>query len=137
MKTSSLQRTTRESQNNSEISRGNLGKKEKFEQFFFLHTFNFEIHYSQSVSDHFIPWKPHRGVEQRCWWNCRKLVDICWWVYWDVFFCRHFMQADSKKFEDVWCMNEAECKELVTTLVEADRAIHEQQLGIQYQNPDL
>lgn len=52
-------------------------------------------------------------------------------------FCRHFMQADSKKFEDVWCMNEAECKELVTTLVEADRAIHEQQLGIQYQNPDL
>lgn len=50
---------------------------------------------------------------------------------------RHFMQADSKKFEDVWCMNEAECKELVTTLVEADRAIHEQQLGIQYQNPDL
>lgn len=47
------------------------------------------------------------------------------------------MQADSKKFEDVWCMNEAECKELVTTLVEADRAIHEQQLGIHYLNPDL
>lgn len=60
-------------------------------------------------------------------------VYLCWWVL----FCRHFMQADSKKFEDVWCMNETECKELVNTLVEADRAIHEQQLGIHYQNPDL
>ncbi|XP_061176506.1 dynein regulatory complex protein 1-like [Saccostrea echinata] len=50
---------------------------------------------------------------------------------------RHFIQADGKKFEDVWCMNEAECKELVHTLMEADRIIHEQQLGMQYQVPDL
>jgi hypothetical protein len=47
------------------------------------------------------------------------------------------MQADGKKFEEVWCMNEEECKELVTTLIEADRTIHEQQLGMQYLTPDL
>lgn len=50
---------------------------------------------------------------------------------------RHFMTADGKKFNDVWCMNEAEIQELVRSIVEADRLISEQQLGLHYQHPDL
>ena len=47
------------------------------------------------------------------------------------------MAADNKKFHDVWVMNEEECKDLVKQLIEADKIIHEQQLGLQYQDPDL
>ncbi|XP_060066143.1 dynein regulatory complex protein 1-like [Ylistrum balloti] len=50
---------------------------------------------------------------------------------------RHFMAADHKKFHDVWCMNEEECKELVNAILEADRIIHEHQLGLMYQTPDI
>ena len=50
---------------------------------------------------------------------------------------RHFMQADANKFNDVWCMNEEECKEHVTAVLEADRIIHTQQLGLNWQEPDL
>ena len=47
------------------------------------------------------------------------------------------MQADANKFNDVWCMNEEECKEHVTAVLEADRIIHTQQLGLNWQEPDL
>lgn len=50
---------------------------------------------------------------------------------------RHFMQADANKFNDVWCMNEEECKELVTAVLEGDRIVHTQQLGLEWQQPDL
>ena len=53
------------------------------------------------------------------------------------FFFRHFMQADANKFNDVWCMNEEECKELVTAVLEGDRIVHTQQLGLEWQQPDL
>ena len=47
------------------------------------------------------------------------------------------MQADANKFNDVWCMNEEECKELVTAVLEGDRIIHTQQLGLEWPQPDL
>lgn len=47
------------------------------------------------------------------------------------------MAADAKKFHDVWCMNEEECKELAQSVLEADRIIFEQQLGLKYQTPDV
>ena len=47
------------------------------------------------------------------------------------------MQADANKFNDVWCMNEEECKELVTAVLEGDRIVHTQQLGLEWQQPDL
>ena len=52
-------------------------------------------------------------------------------------FFRHFMQADANKFSDVWCMNEEECKELIMAVLEGDRIIHTQQLGLEWQQPDL
>lgn len=50
---------------------------------------------------------------------------------------KHFMAADAKKFEDVWIMNEQEAKDLLFSVVEQDRLIHEQQLGLPYAQPDL
>lgn len=47
------------------------------------------------------------------------------------------MAADAKKFHDVWCMNEEELKELGLGVIEADKVIHEQQLGLSYQSPDM
>ena len=49
----------------------------------------------------------------------------------------HFMAADAKKFTAVWMMNEQECKDLLFKAVAQDRLIHEQQLGLQYPEPDL
>ncbi|XP_078541546.1 dynein regulatory complex protein 1-like [Lissotriton helveticus] len=50
---------------------------------------------------------------------------------------RHFATVDSKKFHDIWLMNEEEIKELVKRALEADRALHEQQLGVPWAPPDL
>lgn len=50
---------------------------------------------------------------------------------------RHFAAVDSKKFHDIWLMNEEEIKELVKRALEADRALHEQQLGVPWVPPDL
>lgn len=47
------------------------------------------------------------------------------------------MTADARKFTDVWIMNEQESKELLFKAVAQDRLIHEQQLGLRYQEPDL
>ncbi|KAJ3042074.1 hypothetical protein HDV00_008155 [Rhizophlyctis rosea] len=48
---------------------------------------------------------------------------------------RHFQVADSKKYRDVWKMNDELAKELMRKVVQADRIIHEQQLGIPYIPP--
>ena len=40
------------------------------------------------------------------------------------------MGTDAKKFNDIWLMNEKECKKLARSILEADRIIHEQQLGL-------
>uniref|UniRef100_V9KF21 Dynein regulatory complex protein 1 n=1 Tax=Callorhinchus milii TaxID=7868 RepID=V9KF21_CALMI len=50
---------------------------------------------------------------------------------------RHFAAVDAKNFEDVWLMNEGEVKELVQKALEADRIIHEQQLGLCWKKPNL
>jgi len=50
---------------------------------------------------------------------------------------KHFMSTDAKKFHDVWCMNEGEAKELVEKVIEEDRIIHEQQLGLPWNKPDM
>ena len=47
------------------------------------------------------------------------------------------MQADAKKFHDVWCMNEEECKELANAVLEADRIVFEHQLGLRYKVPEV
>jgi dynein regulatory complex protein 1 len=47
------------------------------------------------------------------------------------------MATDAKKFRDIWIMNEEEAKGYVHKLMEADRIIHEQQLGLAWQSPDL
>ncbi|KAK2171357.1 hypothetical protein NP493_1066g02024 [Ridgeia piscesae] len=49
----------------------------------------------------------------------------------------HFMATDQKKFHEIWLMNEEECKELVKKLLEEERVIYEQQLGLPWTAPDL
>lgn len=46
-----------------------------------------------------------------------------------------FMGADAKKFQEIWRMNEEEAKELTRKALEADRIIHEQQLGLAWSPP--
>jgi len=47
----------------------------------------------------------------------------------------HFEQADEKKFREVWEMNEGEVRTLITKVLEADRLLHEQQLGHEWLPP--
>jgi len=47
------------------------------------------------------------------------------------------MGSDSKKFNHIWEMNEEECKKLAQSILEADRIIHEQQLGLAWSLPPL
>merc|ERR1719161_1029862 len=47
----------------------------------------------------------------------------------------HFEQADEKKFREVWEMNEGEVRQLITKVLEADRLLHEQQLGHEWLPP--
>ncbi|XP_071854027.1 dynein regulatory complex protein 1-like [Apostichopus japonicus] len=44
---------------------------------------------------------------------------------------KHFQATDTKKFYDVWCMNEEEVKQLAQKLLEQNRIITEQQLGLE------
>lgn len=50
---------------------------------------------------------------------------------------KHFLMTDLKKFNDIWKMNEEECKKLAERLLEADRIIFEHQLGLDYKLPDM
>lgn len=50
---------------------------------------------------------------------------------------KHFMATDAKKFHDIWCMNEEECKSLLSEILAADRVIHEHQLGLGWRQPDM
>ncbi|RUS77198.1 hypothetical protein EGW08_015025 [Elysia chlorotica] len=50
---------------------------------------------------------------------------------------KHFLATDAKKFHDIWCMNEEELKGLLKEVLEVDRVIHEQQLGLPPEQPDL
>ncbi|KAJ3032697.1 hypothetical protein HK097_005148, partial [Rhizophlyctis rosea] len=48
---------------------------------------------------------------------------------------RHFQLSDSKKYRDVWTLNEDLSRELMRKCIQADRIIHEQQLGVPYTQP--
>ncbi|KAM6279773.1 dynein regulatory complex protein 1 [Porphyrio hochstetteri] len=48
---------------------------------------------------------------------------------------RHFAVSDTKKFEEVWRMNEEEAKGLLKKALDADRIIHTQQLGLPWEEP--
>ncbi|XP_069742594.1 dynein regulatory complex protein 1 isoform X4 [Narcine bancroftii] len=50
---------------------------------------------------------------------------------------RHFASVDAKKFEGIWLMNEEEAKDLVRKVLDADRIIHQQQLGLNWTMPEL
>merc|ERR1719482_2292707 len=47
----------------------------------------------------------------------------------------HFEQADEKKFREVWEMNEGEVRGLINKVLEADKLLHEQQLGHEWCPP--
>jgi len=47
----------------------------------------------------------------------------------------HFEQADERKFREVWEMNESEVRALISKVLEADRLLHEQQLGHEWVPP--
>lgn len=50
---------------------------------------------------------------------------------------KHFMSIDDRKYQEIWEMKEAECKEHVGRVLQADKAIHEQQLGLPWIQPDV
>ncbi|CAF1209263.1 unnamed protein product, partial [Didymodactylos carnosus] len=50
---------------------------------------------------------------------------------------KHFLTADLEKFQDLWIMNEEQCKDMAKKLLEADRIIFEQQLGLEWEQPDI
>ena len=49
---------------------------------------------------------------------------------------KHFQAADIKKYEEVWNMNEETVSKLVDKVLQADKIIHEQQLGMRWMPPD-
>ena len=50
---------------------------------------------------------------------------------------RHFLTADMEKFYELWIMNEERCKEMTQKLLDADRIVSEQQLGLTWTPSDL
>ncbi|KAG2426185.1 hypothetical protein HXX76_013166 [Chlamydomonas incerta] len=49
---------------------------------------------------------------------------------------RHFELVDTKKYKEVWGMKEADVAALVRQLLQADKVLHEQQLGWDWRPPD-
>lgn len=47
----------------------------------------------------------------------------------------HFETVDTKKYKEVWDMNEAAVMELVHKALQADQIIHQQVLGLQWKPP--
>mmetsp|Transcript_56818 Transcript_56818/g.122861 ORF Transcript_56818/g.122861 Transcript_56818/m.122861 type:complete len:667 (+) Transcript_56818:105-2105(+) len=47
----------------------------------------------------------------------------------------HFERADEQKFREVWEMNEQEVRALIAKVLDADRLLHEQQLGHEWLPP--
>ena len=48
---------------------------------------------------------------------------------------RHFQMSDAKLFREVWGMNEEKVRELAGEVLEADRVVHTQQLGLEWGKP--
>ncbi|KAI8805931.1 sperm tail-domain-containing protein [Cladochytrium replicatum] len=49
---------------------------------------------------------------------------------------RHFQLSDNKKYREIWKMNEEMTRELMRKVLQADRVVHEQQLGLHWSPPD-
>ena len=49
---------------------------------------------------------------------------------------KHFQASDAKKFDEVWAMKEGEVKQLLALILQADKIIHEQQLGLYWYPPN-
>ncbi|XP_074066023.1 dynein regulatory complex protein 1 isoform X2 [Macrotis lagotis] len=49
---------------------------------------------------------------------------------------RHFSIINDKQFQEVWIMNEEEAKVLMNKALDADKIIHEQQLGLPWTRPN-
>lgn len=48
---------------------------------------------------------------------------------------KHFQMSDAKLFHDIWMMNEGKVCELVQEVMHADRIVHNQQLGLDWAEP--
>ena len=48
---------------------------------------------------------------------------------------KHFSLTDSKRFQDIWRMSEEQVRALAGEVLDADRAVHEQQLGLKWEAP--
>ncbi|CAI8028662.1 Dynein regulatory complex protein 1 [Geodia barretti] len=48
---------------------------------------------------------------------------------------RHFQMSDARLFREVWAMNEEKVRELAGEVLEADRVVHKQQLGLEWGEP--
>ena len=48
---------------------------------------------------------------------------------------RHFQMSDARLFREVWGMNEGRVRELAGEVLEADRVVHTQQLGLEWGKP--
>lgn len=49
---------------------------------------------------------------------------------------RHFEKIDTSKYYKLWSLQQAEAVDLAQQVLDADRIIHQQQLGWQWQAPD-
>lgn len=52
-----------------------------------------------------------------------------------LFLCRQFATINTQKFLELWLMNEEEAKGLMRKVLDADRIIHTQQLGLLWSEP--
>jgi dynein regulatory complex protein 1 len=48
---------------------------------------------------------------------------------------RHFEQSDNRQFLEIWQLNETQVRQLIAKVLDADRIIHEQQLGLEWTPP--
>ena len=48
---------------------------------------------------------------------------------------KHFQTSDAKRFQDIWTMNEERVRELAQDVMDADRVVHNQQLGLSWTEP--
>ncbi len=54
-----------------------------------------------------------------------------------LFALRVLIESEERNFREIWNMNEDELRSATQRLMDADRVICEQQLGIPYRKPDM
>ena len=48
---------------------------------------------------------------------------------------KHFQLADTKRFHDIWAMNEEKVRSLANKVLNVDEIVHRQQLGLEWEQP--